>query len=121
MSLKTSLLVVDDHENFLVTMLDLLQEKGIDCIGAASGMEAIRQIEKRYFDAVLLDIKMPQLNGVETFKKIRQIRKNTIVIMMTAHKVDHLIQEALQEGVHGVLKKPTLHRLWYSERYCGKR
>ena len=106
MSFDINLLIIDDHSNFLETMIDLFEEKGVHCTGVTSGMAALRQIEKKSFDAILLDIKMPELNGVETFKKMKKYCKVPLVIMMTAHKVDHLIREALQEGAVGVLRKP---------------
>jgi DNA-binding NtrC family response regulator len=53
-----------------------------------------------------MDIKMPSMNGVETYKRIKKIRPDAIVIMMTAYSVDELIQEAIKEGAYGVLYKP---------------
>ena len=58
------------------------------------------------FDVVLMDIKMPVMNGVETFKKMKETIPNATVIMMTAYAVEDLIQEAIREGAYGVIHKP---------------
>ena len=53
-----------------------------------------------------MDIKMPGMDGVETYRKIKRIRPDPIVIMMTAYSVENLVDEALQEGAYSVLYKP---------------
>jgi len=55
---------------------------------------------------VFMDIKMPPMNGVEVFKKIKKISPNTFVMMMTAYAVEDLVQEALEEGAKGIMYKP---------------
>ncbi|MFQ5800760.1 MAG: response regulator, partial [Candidatus Hydrothermarchaeales archaeon] len=63
-------------------------------------------IKKRHFDAVLMDIKMPGMGGIEAFRKIKEVDKKTKVIMMTAYAVDDLVAEALKEGASSVVHKP---------------
>jgi len=58
------------------------------------------------FDVILMDIKMPGMNGVETLKEIKMIRPDVTVVMMTAYAVEDLIKEAQREGAYGVLHKP---------------
>jgi DNA-binding NtrC family response regulator len=53
-----------------------------------------------------MDIKMPIMNGVETYKEIKKIRPGTKVIMITAYAVEDLVQEALQEGAYAIIYKP---------------
>jgi DNA-binding NarL/FixJ family response regulator len=53
-----------------------------------------------------MDIKMPKMNGVETLKKIKIIRPDALVVMMTAYAVSDLVQDAIQEGARAVLYKP---------------
>lgn len=106
MKSKVNLLIVDDHIYFMETLIDLFEENGAHCIGVTNGAAALRQAEKKTFDAVLLDINMPHLNGVETLKKIKRNCEETVVIMMTAHKIDYLVREALAEGARAILKKP---------------
>ena len=53
-----------------------------------------------------MDIKMPVMDGVETFKKIKKIRSDAVVMIMTAYSVDDLVQEVMQEGVYDIIYKP---------------
>jgi len=58
------------------------------------------------FDITFMDIRMPIMDGVESYRKIKKIRPEAVVIMMTAYAVEDLVREALQEGVYGVIHKP---------------
>ena len=62
--------------------------------------------KERSFGIVLMDIRMPVMDGVSTYKKLKTIRPGISVIMMTAFAVDDLIADAVKEGAHGVLRKP---------------
>lgn len=73
---------------------------------AKDGLEAIKKVHNKFFDIIFMDIKMPQKNGVEAYKKIKKISPGSLVFIMTAHAVEELIQEALEEGVCGILYKP---------------
>ena len=98
---------MDDHRNFLDTTMDLLTEMGYRCTGVLSGDEALETVREMHFDLILLDIKMPGINGVDTFKKMKMTPPpHAPVVMMTAYKEDSLIREAVEEGVLAVLKKP---------------
>ena len=80
--------------------------KGYSVAIARNGMEAIERVKEISFDIVFMDIKMPGINGVETYKKIKEINPNSTVIMMTAYAVENLVQEALKEGAYDVIYKP---------------
>jgi two-component system, NtrC family, response regulator HydG len=103
---KTSVLIVDDNENFRNTLSKVLDKKGYDTTTAESGFHALELMKAEAFDTVLLDIRMPVMNGVETYKKIKEVRTGTVVIIMTAFSVDDLIREAVKEGVYAVVRKP---------------
>jgi DNA-binding NtrC family response regulator len=88
-------------------MSGILRHKGYDTITADSGEKAIHlATEQRDIEVVFLDIKMPVMNGVDTYKKLKTIIPDAIVIMMTAYVVEDLIEEAMSEGAYGVLYKP---------------
>ena len=106
MANSAKILVVDDDVNFTTTTVDLFNEKGFDCIGVHSGYKAIDKVKEVAFDVILLDIKMPVMNGVEAYKEIKKIRPETVVIMATAYRMEELIRDALKEGVYAVLNKP---------------
>jgi two-component system, NtrC family, response regulator HydG len=103
---KLSLLVVDDDVNFCNSLAKILDKKGYEVTKAEGGPRALEFVKERSFDVVLMDIKMPVMNGVETFKKMKEIRPGVTVILMTAFSVDALIQDALKEGVFAVAHKP---------------
>jgi len=83
-----------------------LSHKGYSVTTAISGKKAIELVTENSFDIIFMDIKMPIMNGVETYKRIKKINPKTIVIMMTAYAVEELVDEALQEGAYGVIYKP---------------
>lgn len=87
-------------------MADILEAKGYEVKSENSGETAIAKVKEESYDVILMDIKMPAMNGVEAFKHIKKISPKTAVIMITAYSVEDLIKEALQEGVFGVLRKP---------------
>lgn len=99
-------LIVDDNVEMCDTISDILIEKSYSVSTVNTGYKAIELIEKINFDIIILDILMPGINGVITFKKIKQINPLAKVIMMTAYPLDKLIDIALDEGVFGIIYKP---------------
>jgi len=106
MTQKAKILIVDDNLSLCKTMSFVLNRKGYDVSTANDGFEAIDRVKNEFFDIIFMDIKMPVLNGVETYKKIREVNDKIITIMMTAYAVDDLIQDALKEGAYGIIYKP---------------
>ncbi len=104
---KIDILVVDDDVDMTETLSDILSATGIQVEIAHDGLQALKKIETKRFDMVLMDIKMPKMNGIEAFKKIKKIRPQTTVMMMTAYAAQDLIAEALAEGVYGIWYKPV--------------
>lgn len=106
MNEKINILIVDDNINLCKTMSFVLKRKGYNVTIANDGIEAINRVEEKPFDIIFLDIKLPLMDGVETYRRIKKIRPEVVTLMMTAYSVEELIQEALEEGVFGVLYKP---------------
>jgi DNA-binding NtrC family response regulator len=107
MSKKLRILVVDDNPEFCQNLADILETEGCEVATAYDGFKALESVKQNGFDLVFIDIKMPVMNGVETFKKMKEIAPGTPVIMMSAYAVEDLIKEALQEQAFGFLKKPV--------------
>jgi two-component system, NtrC family, response regulator HydG len=101
-----NVLLVDDDREMTETLGDILREKSYHVEIANSGNEAIQRVKNRPFDAILLDIKMPGINGVETYKEIKKIRPESLVMFMTAQSVEDLVAEALEDGAYGIMYKP---------------
>ncbi len=103
---NVSVLIVDDDEAMTETLSDILEGLDYHVEIANSGYEAIEKVSASPFDVILMDIKMPGINGVDTFKKIKSIRSDAVVMMMTAYSVEELVTKALDEGAYGVMYKP---------------
>jgi DNA-binding NtrC family response regulator len=106
MKKKPTILLTDDNKEFTQNVSDILELKGYKVRIANDGFEALEIIKTSTVDLILMDIKMPVMNGVETFKKIKSINPEVPVIMLTAYALEELIQESLQEGAFACLKKP---------------
>jgi len=101
-----TILLTDDNKEFAQNLCDILELKGYAVLTASDGFQALEVIKTSPVDLILMDIKMPVMNGVETFKKIKKITPETPVIMLTAFALEELIQESIQEGAFACLKKP---------------
>ena len=106
MSKKANALVVDDQIGMLETFTDILEDKGFSVATAEDGFQAIRKAKEQQFDIIFIDIKMPGINGVQTFREIKKINPKASVIMMTAYSVEDLVKEAIEEGAYTVIYKP---------------
>jgi CheY-like chemotaxis protein len=103
---KASILIVDDDAGMCETLSDIMEDRGYRTIIALDGYEAVEKVRELDFDVILMDIRMPGMNGVETFRQIKGIQPDAAVVMMTAYAVEDLIEDALLEGAYGVLYKP---------------
>ncbi len=103
---KASILVVDDEVALAQVIADVLEAKEYYVAVANDGFAAVELAKKTSFDIVLMDIKMPGMNGVETYKEIKKVKPGIEAIMMTGYSVPDLIEEAKREGVCDVLNKP---------------
>lgn len=106
MAEKASVLVVDDQIGMLETFTDILEDRGFSVTTAEDGFQAIKRVKEQSFDIIFMDIKMPGINGVQTYREIKKINPKTSVIMMTAYSVEDLVKEAIEEGAYTVIYKP---------------
>mgnify|MGYP002641921165 CR=1 FL=1 len=103
---KAGILIVDDDPGMSETLADILSETGYGVAVAGDGYRAMAMIKEKIYDVALMDIKMPGINGVETFKEVKRLSPSTGVIMMTAYALEDLVQEALAEGALSIFYKP---------------
>lgn len=102
---KTILIVDDSKINVMIAENILKKEECYQILKAVSGMEAITIVSKNPVDLVLLDIEMPEMDGFETFEKIREQSK-VPVIFMTADKELSTMNRATEMGVEDYITKP---------------
>jgi two-component system response regulator HydG len=103
---QTNILVVDDLRSIRLTLGGILEDKGHNVVTVEDGYQAIEAVRKTHFDAIFMDIKMPGINGVQTFREVKKMDPKAAVIMMTAYSVEDLVKEALEEGAYAIIYKP---------------
>jgi len=100
-------LVVDDEEDFLETMVNRLKRRGLEAKGALSGPEALQMIAAESFDVVVLDVRMPGMDGIEVLREIKNRWPFLEVIMLTGHgSVESGIQ-GMRLGAFDYVMKPA--------------
>ena len=103
-----SILVVDDEEDFLETLVNRLNKRKIDTTGARSGEEALELMKKKQFDVVILDVKMPGgMDGIETLREIKNVQPLSEVLLLTGHASVETSIEGMKLGAFDYLLKPV--------------
>ncbi|MDP3481314.1 MAG: response regulator [Desulfoprunum sp.] len=101
-----NVLVVDDEEEFRDLTVKRLEKRGLKVLGAESGKQALEVLEHSHTDVVLLDVKMPGMDGIETLRQIRILKPLVEVVLLTGHaSVDSGI-EGMKLGAFDYLMKP---------------
>jgi len=103
---NTGLLIVDDEERFLSTTKALLDKRGINTFTASNGPHAMEILDSQPIDVVILDVKMPGLDGVEVLRVIKKRHPLIEVIMLTGHASAESAVEGLSLGAFDYLMKP---------------
>ncbi|MDY6851805.1 MAG: response regulator [Thermodesulfobacteriota bacterium] len=106
MTEKMRIMLVDDEERFLSTTQKLLTRKGFDVLTAASGEKALEILSTHTVHVVILDVKMPGMDGIATLKEIRQLFPLVAVIMLTGHATVDSAVDGLKSGAIDYLMKP---------------
>jgi len=101
------IMLVDDEERFLSTTKKLLVKKGYDVLTAMSGMEALETLKSKTIHVVILDVKMPGMDGIDTLKVIKKEFPLVEVIMLTGHGTMESAVEGLKSGATDFLSKPA--------------
>ena len=101
-----SVLVVDDEKHIRITLADILADEGYEVGTADTGEKAVRLCHKRSFDVILMDIRMPGMDGFEAFRIIRRRRSEARVIMMSAYGMNAFRRVARDAGAMAFVQKP---------------
>lgn len=100
------ILIVDDEKDLAKILQMILHLKGYEVEITTTGYEAIEKVKQTQFDLCLLDIRLPDINGVEVFLKIKEITPQIRVIIMTGFAVEELIEQAINKGAYACIHKP---------------
>jgi two-component system, NtrC family, response regulator HydG len=102
-----NILVVDDNRDLLNTFSLILKRKGYIVDTAEDGLLAIEKFKNNHFDLVLMDVVMPNMNGIDALHKIREINERAKVILLTAYCEEDQLKKAVKEGAYRALYKPV--------------
>ena len=105
-NITINVLLVDDEERFRVTMTTTLEKRGFGVKAVGDGIEALEEIRKNNFDVVVLDIKMPGMNGHRVLREINKLGLDVEVIMLTAYASMDSAFEGLYNNVFAYMCKP---------------
>ncbi len=103
---EKSILIVDDEKNILLTLSQSLETLQVEIDTAANGEEALAKLKEKEFDLILLDIRMPGMDGMEVLRRVREIRPDIRMIMISAYGTIELAVEAMKLGAVDFLPKP---------------
>ncbi|MDA3787799.1 MAG: response regulator, partial [Desulfobacula sp.] len=100
-----NILIVDDEKNYPTIIREILKEEGYKSLTASSGMEALDILNNELIDLVLTDVKMPGMSGIQLLEKIKEIKPDIPVIIMTADGSVEKAVEAMHKGAYTFILK----------------
>lgn len=98
--------IVDDDLDFGESLAIVLEGQGCEVTTASSGEEAVKVFKEEDFDIAFMDVRLPGINGVESFLEIRKFKPEARVVMMTGYSVQDMLKQAVDNGAWGILNKP---------------
>ena len=117
-----NVLLVDDEGEFLDTLVKRIQKRKVNATGVNSGEEALAFLEKSPVDVVVLDVRMPGMDGIETLRALKRQHPLTEVIMLTGHASLEVAIEGMELGAFDYLMKPVeIDDLLYKLQDANKR
>ncbi len=105
MTAQTRILIVDDDFAIRLTLTDVLEALGFAVAAAGTGTEAVKMAKAQVFDVAIVDLKLPDTNGLDVIKAIKQINENINCIIMTAYSKE-LPSDVVLNGSGGYFAKP---------------
>ncbi len=120
MSRQGKILIVDDEQGFCELLENLLQKEGFHTVSTTNPLKAQQLLERDDFDLVFLDLKMPEMDGLELLRHIKAFDENIIVIIITAYGTIETAVEAMRQGAYDFITKPfqkndlmrLVHKAW---------
>lgn len=104
--LEANVLLVDDEEQFLETLAERLKLRGLTVDAVTGGEDALRKVEGEAFDAIVLDLAMPGIDGIETLRRLKQKHPDLQIIMLTGQATVKSGIDAMKLGAEEFLEKP---------------
>ncbi|MDD3813665.1 MAG: response regulator [Desulfocapsaceae bacterium] len=105
--MDAKVLLVDDEEEFCDLLSERLETRGMKVDTVNSGEDAVSKVENESFDAIIVDLSMPGIDGLETLRRIKDKRPDLEIIMLTGHATVQNSIEAMKLGAEDLLEKPV--------------
>lgn len=106
--MSRDVLIIEDERAIREELADFLREEGFSCVLAATGQEGIERVDGRDFEAILLDIRLPDMTGIEVLRRLRHLTPESHVLIMTAHPSVDTVVAALRLGAVDYVTKPLI-------------
>ena len=103
---KGSILIIDDEDIVRISCKRTLMPEGFKVKTAQNGVEGLKMIEEEKFDIVLTDLKMPDIDGIEVLRLIKQRWAETVVIIITGYQTVNSAVKAIKLGAYDYIEKP---------------
>ncbi|MBF0232925.1 MAG: response regulator [Desulfamplus sp.] len=105
--MSEKILLIDDETEFLEIMAERMQNRGMDVTTVSSPKEALAKVVDETYDAIIVDLMMPEMDGLQTLKALKKINPDVQIIMLTGHATVEKGIEAMKLGAMDLLEKPA--------------
>ena len=103
---KESILIIDDDESTCRMLSLMLGKRGYEMETAGTGKEALEKVKERFFNVALLDIRLPDMEGVELLEPLRRMHPDIAIIVLTAYASVETAMQAVNKGAQAYITKP---------------
>jgi DNA-binding NtrC family response regulator len=105
--MSEKVLLVDDEVDFLETLCERMRLRDMDVTTSASPLDAIKKVQEKDYDAIIMDLKMPQMDGLQLLKVLKEKNQDLQIILLTGHATVEKGIEAMKLGATDFLEKPV--------------
>ncbi len=105
--MEEKVLLVDDEKDFLDALGERMSNRGMDVSTTTSAKDAVKKVAEYSYDAIVLDLQMPEMDGIEALKAIKKINPDMQVILLTGHATVEKGIEAMKLGAMDLIEKPA--------------
>nr|WP_319393804.1 response regulator [uncultured Desulfobacter sp.] len=105
--MSEKVLIIDDEQEFTQALAERMTNRGMDVTTSGSAIEGLQSVEEKSFDVVVLDLQMPEMDGIETLKILKKKKPELQVILLTGHATVEKGIEAMKLGAMDLLEKPA--------------
>ena len=105
--MSAKVLLVDDEKDFLDIMAERMAARGMEVATAGSAEDALKMVESESYDAVIMDLMMPEMDGFKALKLFKETRPDLQIILLTANVPEEKCIEAIKLGAMDVIEKPA--------------